>query len=211
MSHGGPAPRPTGRSNGSRPPSTATGVAALVASLLVLGSALAVYLFRDDLLYREVTGVAQAAGPTAGAPGPGPGSTVPTTPSGSLTAGDPAEALQRQVATDRVRAEALVGQWVPQLGSKAPGLVVNGRTFDEASILADFTVSRSRFPQTILVRSDDYTSFRRGGFWVTLAGQPFATAQEANAWCDQQNLLRDDCFAKRLSHTEGPEGNSLAR
>lgn len=209
MSHGGPAPRPTDRPNGSPPPSRATGVAALVASLLVLASALAVYLFRDDLLYREVAGVAQAAAPRAGEPGPG--STAPTTPSGSLTAGDPAQALQRQVTADRPRAESLVGQWVPQLGSKAAGLVVNGRTFDEASILADFTVSRSRFPQAILVRSDDYTSFRRGGFWVTLAGQPFATAQEANAWCDQQSLLRDDCFAKRLSHSEGPEGNSLAR
>ncbi|RTL70678.1 MAG: zinc ribbon domain-containing protein [Pseudonocardiaceae bacterium] len=208
MSHGGPAPRPTGRSNGSRPPSTATGVAALVASLLVLGSALTVYLLRDDLLYRQVSGVAQAAAPTAGDPGPGPRSTAP---SGSLTAGDPAAALQRQITADRATAEGLVGRWVPQIGSKTPGLVVNGRTFDEASILADFTVSRSRFPQAILLRSDDYTSFRRGGFFVTLVGLPFATAQEANAWCDQQNLLRDDCFAKRLSHTEGPEGNSLAR
>jgi serine/threonine-protein kinase len=180
-------------------------VAALLTSLLVLGSAFAVYLFRDDLLYRPVPGIAQAAG------GPGARSAAPTTPSGSLAAADPAQALRQQVATDRPQAESLVGRWVPQIGSKATGLVVNGRTFDEASILADFTVSRSRFPQAILLRSDDWSSFRRGGFFVTLIGQPFATPQEANAWCDQQNLLRDDCFAKRLSHTEGPEGNSLAR
>lgn len=210
MSQGSAGPGRTGPASGSRPPPTATAVAALVASLLVLASALTVFLLRDDLLNRRVVGTASAAAATAGGPGTGVGAGT-TTPPGSLSAGDPSAALQQQVGNDRSRAEGLVGRWVPQIGSKAPGLVVNGRTFDESSILADFTVSRSRFPQALLVRSDDFTSFRRGGFWVTLVAQPFATAQDANAWCDQQGLLRDDCFAKRLSHTEGPEGNSLAR
>lgn len=201
-------PGPTGA--GGRHASSAVGVAALVGSLLILASALAVYFFRDDLLVRPVAG--SPYGVASGAPGIGSATAgPPTTSPGPIAGADPVAALTLQADQDRPRVEALVGQWIPQISAKAAGLVVAGRTYDDAAVLADVTASRARFPQALLLRSDDYTSFRRGGFWVTVVGRSFPTPQAANTWCDQQGLGPDDCFAKRLSHTAGPEGNALPR
>jgi len=46
---------------------------------------------------------------------------------------------------------------------------------------------------------------------VTVIAEPFATSSAANAWCLHQQYGVDDCFAKRLSHTEGPAGNTASR
>jgi serine/threonine-protein kinase len=46
---------------------------------------------------------------------------------------------------------------------------------------------------------------------VTLAAEPFDTAEAANAWCVTQALAPGDCFAKRLSHSDGPSGNTRPR
>jgi hypothetical protein len=187
-----------------REPGGTTVAAALTAIVIVLLAAAGVWFFRDDLLNRTVVGTPQAASGSARS-STRPPATVPP------TAVAPAAELQRQVQDDSTAVEALVGQWIPQLSAKQAGLVVNGRTFDDAAVLADFRASLARFPQARLLRSADYTSFRRPGFFVTVVGQPFATPEAANQWCAQQALGRDDCFAKRLSHTAGPEGNTLAR
>jgi serine/threonine-protein kinase len=41
--------------------------------------------------------------------------------------------------------------------------------------------------------------------------QPFATADQAIAWCTAQGFAPTQCLAKRLSHTGGPQGNTAQR
>lgn len=139
--------------------------------------------------------------------------------SGSAGVGQPTQAapiidetdLRRQVDGDRSAAEGLVGYWVPQLSSKQLGVRLNGVTFDYPAILADFQALRTRFPQSVLIRSDDYSSYLRPGFWVTVAAQTYASANDANAWCDTNGFAAEDCYAHRLSHTDGPAGSSKLR
>ncbi len=137
-----------------------------------------------------------------------PGGTSLVTPT---TQGATEADLQRQVDADRDAAEGLVGNWVPQLSSKRLGLTVHGVTFDYSAILADFQALRARFPQSVLIRSDDYTSYQSPGYWVTVLAQTFPSADDANAWCDANGFAVEDCFAHRLSHTEGPAGSSKLR
>ncbi|OXM54901.1 zinc ribbon domain-containing protein [Amycolatopsis alba] len=133
--------------------------------------------------------------------------TTETTPSLQVTEAD----LRRQTTQDSTVAESLVGQWVPQLSSKQPGLVVGGTTYDYPAIMADFQSLRSRFPEAIMVNSSDFKTFSRKGFWVTLEAKVFPDADAANAWCDEQNFAREDCHASRLTHSGGPAGNSKGR
>ena len=107
--------------------------------------------------------------------------------------------------------QRLVGAWVPQLSSKKAGLVVDGRALSDQDVLDDHQHLRSTYADVRLVWSGDYLSFKGRDFWVTIAGTTFSTADEANAWCETQGLSGDDCFAKRLSHTDGPAGNTKNR
>lgn len=155
--------------------------------------------------------------PRAGATGqprPTPTASSQVAEDTSADAPSPASAqaaLDNQVATDRATVEGLVGYWVPQLSSKRLGLVWQNTTYGYPEILADFRGQHDRFPTAVLLRSDDYSSFRTPGFWVTVLAQPFPTPEAANDWCDGQGLTPDDCFAKRLSHTEGSVGNTVPR
>jgi hypothetical protein len=119
--------------------------------------------------------------------------------------------LAGQIDADRATAEQLVGTWVPQVSSKALGMNPDRRSFTEAAILADHDVWASRFPDVVLLRSDDYSTFVGAGYWVTIVARPFATAGAANAWCDAQGIPADDCFAKLLSHTATPTGSTVHR
>ncbi|MGE0295576.1 hypothetical protein [Pseudonocardia sp.] len=167
----------------------AAGIGVVVGLMAVLGL----------VVLTDRTGVPSGQ-PPAGTPTATP--TVPATP---------AAQLQAQQAGDAATAETLIGKWVPQVSAKSVGLVVDGVTFDEQRILADFQATAARYPDAVLVRSQDFTSFRSPGFWVTLVPVTFDTADGANAWCEQERFAADDCFAKRLSRTEGPDGNSLPR
>jgi hypothetical protein len=121
------------------------------------------------------------------------------------------EQLATQVRRDQPTVESVVGQWVPQIASKRVGTVANGVTYDAEAIWRDVLAAKTRYPQAALLRSDDYASFQRGGFWVTIVATPFPSAAEANDWCTANGLGRDDCFAKRLSHSDGPQGNTVPR
>jgi hypothetical protein len=123
----------------------------------------------------------------------------------------PADLLRRQLDGDAEQVESLVGKWVPQLSSKREGDVVAGTRFDAAAVWADFQSWQQKVPSSVLTRSERFTSFRSKDYWVTLAAEPFDTPEAANAWCVTQQLAPGDCFAKRLSHTEGPGGNTRPR
>ena len=55
------------------------------------------------------------------------------------------------------------------------------------------------------------TTFRYSGYYVTMIPRTFSTAAGANAWCDSEGFATGNCFAKRLSHTDGPDGNTVER
>jgi serine/threonine-protein kinase len=119
--------------------------------------------------------------------------------------------LDAEVAKDRTAADALDGQWTPQLSSKSYGLVVGATTYNYQAIWQDFATSRARFPAAILVWSGDYTSFDYHNFWVTVVPPADAAGVAANSWCDAQNIDADDCFAKMLMHSGGTAGTTLHR
>jgi hypothetical protein len=134
----------------------------------------------------------------------------PPTTAPSSAAAEPAT-LGQQAAADADTVRGLAGRWVPQLSAESTGIVVDGVRYDEARILANVRALRATFPQAALLRSDDYRSFTRPGYWVVVLARPFDDAAAANAWCDRQGLDPDACFAKRLSRTGGPKGNTVTR
>ncbi|MGH3916894.1 MAG: zinc ribbon domain-containing protein [Pseudonocardiaceae bacterium] len=140
---------------------------------------------------------------------------VDPTPSSDTPSVNPEDAardgLTRQISLDRPQVQSeLAEAWVPQLSSKRPGLVVDGIPYAYSDILNDHLSLRPTYDAR-LVWSGDWSSFREGDFYVTVAAEPFSTSAEANAWCDTQNLDAANCFAKRLSTTAGPDGSIVSR
>jgi hypothetical protein len=119
--------------------------------------------------------------------------------------------LQLIVDADRSTVESLVGQWVPQLSAKRPGMVVRDITYDYVEILRDYRSTQARYPDALLLYSGDYSSFKYGDFWITIEPLPYFDGLSANGWCDGQGIPVDDCYAKMISHTVGYEGATLLR
>lgn len=199
---------------GAAAPADDQGPHGRVVLVVVTAAAAAVVVAGGALLaagwWRDAPTPVPVAAPATSAPA-APATTAMAPSYTALPSQSPRAALAAQVATDRAMAESLVGMWVPQIGSKAVGTSADGVVYDEEAIWEQYLVMRASYPNAILIRSDDYTSFRRGGYWVILAAAPYSTAAGANGWCASAGLSVDDCFAKRLSHTEGPEGNTVPR
>lgn len=123
----------------------------------------------------------------------------------------PQVALQQEVDRDRQQVETLVDYWMPQLSSKNVGLKADGITYGYGEILDHFNRLKARYPQVLLLRSDDYASFKANGYWVAMMPLKYANGTEANSWCDAQNIDLDNCFAKLLRHTGGTQGATLSR
>ncbi|MGH3905240.1 MAG: hypothetical protein ACRDTE_13775 [Pseudonocardiaceae bacterium] len=136
----------------------------------------------------------------------------PTSPPSGLNSEDTAlNQLTRQISLDRPQVQReLTEAWVAQLSSKQWGLVVDGMTYRYTDILNDHLALRSAHDAR-LVWSGEWSSFREGDFYVTVAPVPFSTPAEANAWCDSQGIDPKNCFAKRLSTVAGPEGSTVNR
>jgi hypothetical protein len=109
-------------------------------------------------------------------------------------------------------AESVVGYWLPQVSSKTVGTTsASGVTYGHREILQDFRSWQQVYPDAILVLSTNFSSFRYDGYWVTVVPRPFTDAASVHRWCEAQQLSRDDCLGKRLSHDSGPEGNTAPR
>jgi len=106
-----------------------------------------------------------------------------------------------QVARDHSIAESTIGWWIPQLSSKTDG----------AGAMSRFYSLQANYPDVFMVWSGDYSSFRSPNYYVALVPREYGTSAAANAWCDFQGFSADNCFAKRLSHNDGPDGNSAER
>ena len=107
-----------------------------------------------------------------------------------------------EVQQDSAIASDMVGQWIPQLGSYQ----------DPGGALSRFNdVLSSGYADAIMAWSGDYTSFTHPDYYVILLPRPQATAADVNSWLDGQGITADLGFAKRLSHTDGPDGNTVTR
>jgi hypothetical protein len=111
---------------------------------------------------------------------------------GQLTSDDQALELLRAEARPPIEAQ-LIDKWVPQIGSYE----VNGDTSDK-DILSSQRTQQTQF-QALLLMTDDYTT-ATPGYWVSIAPVPSESADGALAWCADQNLDLDHCFARFITH-----------
>jgi hypothetical protein len=102
----------------------------------------------------------------------------------------------------------LADRWVPQLSSKWPGLVAEGRTWTDAAILTEHQQLRQGYSNVRLLWSGDWSTFSNSSVWITIAGTGFATADQALAWCTGNGFDRDHCYAKLISTTHPVEGST---
>ena len=116
---------------------------------------------------------------------------------------DPAAAalvqLQARVEEDRAIADSLVDTFVPQLSAKFVGLEVDGVVFGPVEVLADHEALRSTFG-AIIVDAGAYQFTTAGapmtGWFLSVIPQPFATKEEASAWCTDRGMGVDLCFGR---------------
>ena len=102
-------------------------------------------------------------------------------------------------------------KWTPQLSTKQVDLVADGQTWTNRSILAEFLKTRQANPNAVIVNTSEWSVFDVGGWWVTLSGELYATADEANAWCDSQGYDSEHCLAKRMESSGSPQGTTKSR
>ncbi|WP_019159666.1 hypothetical protein [Brevibacterium senegalense] len=177
----------------------------LLAGVVVLAVVVAVTIVLGAVFLGPDRGM-QATDARSSAPSAGAGEASPDTAS-EATAG---EQLTAEVDEGtRIAQDRLAEQWVVQLSAKKPGLEADGKTWAEEDILAEYTENQRRHPEAILLWSGDWTSFRLSDFWVTVLAEPYDTPEEALETCRDLGLDRDNCFAKKLSTSEGPDGTTL--
>ena len=122
------------------------------------------------------------------------------------------DAIQWQVKHDYpVVMNSMRGKWTPQLSTKQVGVLADGQTWTNRSILAEFLRTRQANPKAVIVSTSEWPVFDEGGWWVTLSGELYATADEANVWCDTQGYDRDHCLAKRMESSGSPQGTTKSR
>jgi serine/threonine-protein kinase len=141
-----------------------------------------------------------------------PAAPLPSTPTPTTAApeSDSSVNLAYQARADQALADSLVEYWLPQISTKAAGMIVDGVRYDDARILSEFRTAQRNYG-AFLVRTSDFSTFEKSGYWVVLVPNASSTPDSANAWCDANGFSRDDCFAKRLSHTRTPPGNTVGR
>lgn len=131
------------------------------------------------------------------------------TPSPVARPDDPTEALQQIRTQDAAVVENLAESWVAQLSTRPAGTQAVDRAATDAAILAGHDGLRRRYPGSVLLWSPDWNY--DGLLWITVHGERFATAEDANAWCDTHGFARQDCFAKKLSHSGVVDGSTRYR
>ena len=181
----------------------------------------------DDLDVKTITvactpdRASGTSGATAGVPSAS-GSSNPSSVSASASTTSQDSASEESAAESSLKWQGdhdrpsvtkdLTGKWVAQLSSKKPGMTADGMTWDNRTTLQEFLKLRQKYPSAKLLYSEDWPVFDAGGkYWVTIAGTPYSTAAEANAWCDAQGFDAEHCFAKYID-TNGPsEGTTVNR
>lgn len=86
------------------------------------------------------------------------------------------------------------GFWLPQVSSKQPGLYAEGRTWTCDAIYGEHMRLRTSYNAKLMWTTDWPATFKRAGWWVTVAGTTYDTKAGAQSWCDLHGLDSDHCF-----------------
>lgn len=189
-------------------------------SALILVAALAVggtYLFmRNDDGTVSSQGTATEDQPATGdedQPATGPDQASLADDSG--TSGDSGasseESLDQKVEDDKVVVEQnLIGKWVPQIASKKVGMEADGKVWDADAIYEEHQELANEYgtSQALLLKSDEYASYRHPGYYVTVIDSSYDNPDDALQWCTFHSLDADHCYAKQINTTGGPDGTT---
>ena len=122
------------------------------------------------------------------------------------------EAIQWQVKHDYpIVKERLLHQWTPQVSSKQVGLKADGVIWNNRSILAEYLRTRQANPNAVIIDTSQWPVYDDKDWWVTLQGDSYPDADQANAWCDAQGYDSDHCLAKRIESSGSPQGTTKSR
>jgi len=122
------------------------------------------------------------------------------------------DAIQWQIKHDYpIVMNSMRGKWTPQLSSKQVGLVAEGQTWTNRSILAEFLKTRQANPKAVIIDPSQWPVYDTGGWWVTLQGDTYSDGDQANAWCDAQGYDSDHCLAKRIESNGTSQGTTKLR
>ena len=122
------------------------------------------------------------------------------------------DAIQWQIKHDYpIVMNSMRGKWTPQLSSKKVGLVAEGQTWNNRSILAEFLKTRQSNPKAVIIETSQWPVYDVSGWWVTLSGELYDNADQANAWCDAQGYDSDHCLAKRIESNGSSQGTTKTR
>ena len=122
------------------------------------------------------------------------------------------DAIQWQVKHDYpIVMNSMRGKWTPQLSSKQVGLVADGQTWTNRSILAEFLKTRQSNPKAVIIDTGQWPVYDVSGWWVTLSGELYDDADKANGWCDAQGYDSDHCLAKRIESNGTSQGTTKTR
>ena len=122
------------------------------------------------------------------------------------------EAIQWQVKHDYpIVKERLLHQWTPQVSSKQVGLKADGLIWNNRSILAEYLRTRQANPNAVIIDTSQWPVYDDKDWWVTLQGDSYPDADQANAWCDAQGYDSDHCLAKRIESSGSPQGTTKSR
>lgn len=135
----------------------------------------------------------------------------------ALPSGAASDALDLLVAEDTSALRSVEGRWLPQVSAKRPGLVAPsllGDQFpgevhwDAETILAEHLALREKYPDAKLLYSGDWSTYDLPDFYVTVIADPQRSADATLSWCRAERLGRDDCLAKIVSDSQGPDGST---
>ncbi|OLO47201.1 hypothetical protein BKH30_12040, partial [Actinomyces oris] len=122
------------------------------------------------------------------------------------------DAIQWQIKHDYpIVMNNMRGKWTPQLSSKKVGLVADGQTWTNRSILAEYLRTRQSNPNAVIIDTSQWPVYDVSGWWVTLQGERFNEADQANAWCDAQGYDSEHCLAKRIESNGTSQGTTKLR
>ena len=119
------------------------------------------------------------------------------------------ENLDQKVEDDKVVVEQnLIGKWVPQIASKKVGMEADGKVWDADAIYEEHQELANEYgtSQVLLLKSEDYASYRQPGYYVTVIDSSYDNPDDALQWCTFHSLDADHCYAKQINTTGGPDG-----
>lgn len=114
-------------------------------------------------------------------------------------------------AADRDRLSYLAGSWVAQVSGKYPGVIPKALGATEPWSMIDVCLDHLGYRsngsyQAVLANTQDYATTSDRLVWLTLVGEPFATAEGALAKCRDLGFYdKELCFARWLVNDPGAD------